>query len=104
MTYVSNIPSQGKIEGKFYPLRMEEHLRACKELTPAQRDVLYYIKTLAPSAEDRLNTSIKKIAAQLGLSRATVSRALKALKRLGWIEMERKTGIEFSIDQQFTNI
>jgi hypothetical protein len=72
-----------KIQGKFYPLQHEEWLRACRELTPAQRDVLYYIRTIDPYNQG-VDINCAEIACQLSGSerivhRQTVSRALKEL-------------------------
>ena len=86
--YNINNSSQSKIEGKFYALKNEEHLRACRELTSTQRDIFYYLKSLDPYGDRPLNISIVSIAKQLRLSRFTVSRALKALDSLGWLELE----------------
>jgi len=87
-SYINNNSSGSKIEGKFYPLQTEEHLRAYRELTSTQRDLLYYLKTLDPYGDKPLNISIKGIAAQLDITRFTVSRALKALDAGGWIDLE----------------
>ena len=81
-----------KIQGKFYPLQHDEWLRACRELTPAQRDVLYFVRTLDPYG-DGLDISIAEIARQLStdkrtVHRSTVSRALKELDANGFIDME----------------
>jgi hypothetical protein len=81
-----------KIQGKFYPLQHDEWLRACRELTPAQRDVLYFVRTLDPYG-DGLEISIAEIARQLStdkrtVHRSTVSRALKELDAKGFIDME----------------
>jgi len=81
-----------KIQGKFYPLQHDEWLRACRELTPAQRDVLYFVRTLDPYG-DSLDISIAEIARQLStdkrtVHRSTVSRALKELDANGFIDME----------------
>jgi predicted transcriptional regulator len=81
-----------KIQGKFYPLQHDEWLRACRELTPAQRDVLYFVRTLDPYGEG-LDISIAEIARQLStdkrtVHRSTVSRALKELDANGFIDME----------------
>lgn len=86
--YNNNDFSQSKIEGKFYALKNEDHLRACRELTPAQRDIFYHLKSLDPYGDRFLNITIIGIARLLKLSRATVSRALKALDNLGWLELE----------------
>jgi hypothetical protein len=84
--------TQTKIQGKFYPLQHDEWLRACHELTPAQKDVLYFIRTLDPYGEG-LELSIAEIARQLStddktVHRSTVSRALKELDAKAFIDME----------------
>lgn len=95
--YNNNKASESKIEDKFYPLQTEEHLRACRELTPAQRDIYYYLMTLDPD-RDGMAINSKEIAEQLGLSRHTVYKALKVLNQLGWIELEKITpGLRISI-------
>lgn len=76
-----------KIQGKFYPLQHEEWLRACRELTPAQKSVLYYIRTLDPSGEHPFPEATE-IAKALRLDRATVSRALKVLGQKGYIDWQ----------------
>ncbi|OUL23989.1 hypothetical protein BV378_20385 [Nostoc sp. RF31YmG] len=84
--------STTKIQGKFYPLQHEEWLRACRELTPAQRDVLYYLRTLDPYSTG-LEISPARIAKDLSseekpVHRSTVGRALKVLDDKGFIDME----------------
>lgn len=84
--------TNSKIQGKFYPLQHEEWLRACQELTPAQKDVLYFIRTLDPYGEG-VELSVSGIARQLStqdkeVHRSTVSRALKALDEKGFIDLE----------------
>lgn len=86
--YNNNNSSQNKIEGKFYALKNEEHLKACRELTSTQRDIFYYLKSLDPYGDRPLDIRIIDIAKQLGLSRFTISRALKVLDNLGWLELE----------------
>ncbi|MDZ8226926.1 MAG: MarR family transcriptional regulator, partial [Nostoc sp. ChiVER01] len=81
-----------KIQGKFYPLQHEEWLRACRELTPAQRDVLYYLRTLDPYSTG-MEVSPSRIAKDLSTAekpvhRSTVGRALKALDEKGFVDME----------------
>jgi hypothetical protein len=81
-----------KIQGKFYPLQHEEWLRACRELTPAQKDVLYYIRTIEPYNKG-IDLNAAEVARQLSgpggkVHRQTVSRALKELDRKGFIDME----------------
>lgn len=81
-----------KIEGKFYPLQHDEWVRACQELTPSQRDVLYFIRTLDPY-NNGLDINTAEIAKQLStetkkVHRQTVSRALKELDSRGFIDLE----------------
>lgn len=77
---------------KFYPLDRAEWLRACHELTPSERDVLYFIRTSDPYSNGiRVNSAA--IARQLSspqhkVHRQTVSRALKSLVDKGFIEIE----------------
>ena len=73
-----------KIQGKFYPLQHEEWLRACKELTSAELDVLYYLKTINPSYE-KITISYSVIASDLKKNKITVSRAIKTLKEKNWL-------------------
>nr|MDZ8061320.1 helix-turn-helix domain-containing protein [Nostoc sp. EkiNYC01] len=72
-----------KIQGKFYALQHEEWLKACQELTPVQRDVLYYIRTLDPYNQ-RIDINVDEVARHLSaperiVHRQTVSRAIKEL-------------------------
>jgi Fe2+ or Zn2+ uptake regulation protein len=81
-----------QIEGKFYPLQHDEWVRACQELTPSQRDVLYFIRTLDPYGNG-LKITAAEIARQLSTGRKTVhrqtiSRALKELDAKGFIDIE----------------
>ena len=87
MTYV-NVPPQGKIEGKFYPLQIEEHMRACRKLTKAQLAIFYYFKAVDPFGGKWVDVKIVELAKQLGLSRITISRALKFLDNLGWLKLK----------------
>lgn len=80
------------IAGKFYPLQHEEWRRACKELTPAARDVLYFVRTLDPYS-DGVEVSAAEIAKQLStdtrtVHRSTISRAFKELDTKGFIDLE----------------
>lgn len=92
MTFYNNYNfPEIKTENKFYALYTEEHLRACKELTPAQRDIYYYLVTLDPDG-GWLGLNLDDIAKPLGLSKRTVSGALKVLDQLGWIDFKKVTG------------
>lgn len=84
--------TQTKIQGKFYPLQHQEWLRACRELTPSQRDVLYYIRTIDPYNQG-VDINAAEVARQLSglggkVHRQTVSRALKDLDSKGFIDIE----------------
>ena len=72
----------------YYQLTSEEWLRACKELKPSEKDVLYYLRTLDPFGEKDLDIGVREMARALGMSPSTVSRALKELDRKEWIDME----------------
>jgi DNA-binding MarR family transcriptional regulator len=91
--------TQSKIEGKFYPLQHEEWLRACRELTPAELKCLYYIRTSDPYSNG-VRLTAAAIARDLScegqppISRQTISRAIKRLDQLGYIEMEP---LEFNV-------
>ncbi len=83
------IPNNSKVQGKFYPLQHEEWLRACRELTPAQKDVLYYIRTTDPDNHG-IEINCAQIARLLSGSmrivhRQTVSRALRELVDQGYL-------------------
>lgn len=84
------IQTNSKIQGKFYPLQHEEWLRACRELTKAELDVLYYIRTI-----DSHNSGVRIDAAHIAeqfsspkrqVHRQTISRALDSLALKGWID------------------
>lgn len=81
-----------KVPGKFYPLQHSEWLKACHELTPAQRDVLYYLRTLDPYGNG-LEINCAEIARELSsdrkqIHRQTVSRAVKELDKRGFINAD----------------
>ena len=71
-----------------YRLTNEEWLKAVRELKPRERDILYYLRTLDPFGDRELDLSTRQVAKQLGCSASTVSDALKALGKKGWIELE----------------
>ena len=72
----------------YYRLTSEEWLRACRELKPSEKDVLYYLRTLDPFGERDLDIGVRQMARDLGMNPGTVSRALKTLDSKGWIDME----------------
>lgn len=75
------------MSSKFYPLTHDEWLKALKELSPSEKDVLYFIRTLDPySKGTKINASA--IALEIGVNRSTVSRALKTLADKDYIDLE----------------
>jgi hypothetical protein len=87
---MTNNTSENKSYGGslHYRLTADEWLRASKELKPAERTVLYYLRTLDPFGDRDLNLKIVDIAAECDLNKGTVSRAIKALDRKEWIDAE----------------
>ncbi|WP_052051090.1 MarR family transcriptional regulator [Leptolyngbya sp. KIOST-1] len=71
-----------------YRLTLEEWLRACCELKPSEKNVLYYLRTLDPFGERDLDIGVREMARELRMNPSTVSRALKELDRKEWIDME----------------
>ncbi len=101
--YNKSNSSESKIESKFYALQTKEYIRACLKLTEAQLNIFYYLKTLDPDG-DGVDINIKELATKLGLSRQTVSKTLKVLGQLGWLELEKITvSHTISINPQVKN-
>ena len=71
-----------------YRLTSEEWLRACRELKPSEKDVLYYLRTLDPFGDRAIEIKVREMSRGLGVSPSTVSRALKSLDAKGWIDLE----------------
>lgn len=71
-----------------YRLTSEEWIRACRELKPSEKDILYYLRTLDPFGDKTLDIKVRAIARDINVNPSTVSRALKALDAKGWIELE----------------
>ncbi|MDB9529953.1 MarR family transcriptional regulator [Oscillatoria sp. CS-180] len=71
-----------------YRLTSEEWIRACRELRPSEKDILYYLRTLDPFGDNPIDIKVREMARELNVSPSTVSRALKALDAKGWIDLE----------------
>ncbi|NJN11538.1 MAG: MarR family transcriptional regulator [Richelia sp. RM1_1_1] len=96
-----------KIQGKFYPLQHEEWLRDCRELTSAELQVLYYIRTLDP-VNNGIEINAAEIARQLSspqrqVRRQTVSRALKELVAKKYLP-QKYSFISASADETFEEV
>jgi hypothetical protein len=78
-------------DAKYYRLTNEEWLRVVHDLKPAERDVLYYIRTLDPFGTLELELGVREMADTLGCNPGTVSRALKVLDQKGYIELDLVT-------------
>lgn len=70
----------------FYKLTHEEWIRS-QQLKPAERDLLFYLKTKDPFC-DGIEITVTQIAEDLGRNKSTISRALKILTEQGWIDLE----------------
>jgi uncharacterized membrane protein len=88
---MSQMTVERKPSEKYYRLTNEEWLRVVKDLKPAERDVLYYIRTLDPFGTQELELGVREMADTLGCNPGTVSRALKVLDQKGYIELDLVT-------------
>lgn len=80
-------PPQTQTPELYYPLTCREWLQAVRCLKPAERDVLYYLRTMDPFGKG-MDIGVREMAGLLGHSPGTVSKALKALDREGFIDLE----------------
>lgn len=75
----------------YYQLTAEELLKVRKELKPAERDILLYLRCLNPFGDRTLDLGVRDLAATLDMVPSTVSRALRVLVEKGWIVLEMLT-------------
>jgi hypothetical protein len=68
----------------YYPLTHQEWLRAI-ELSPAQKDIYLYLKTLNPFPGREIKISVDRLVADLKMHRDTILRHLRKLKEKGWL-------------------
>ena len=68
-----------------YRLTTTELLSIISDLTPSQKDVLLFLRTINPFGDRALDFNASDIARELGVHRSTVSRALKVLVDKGYI-------------------
>ena len=71
----------------FYKLTHEEW-RQMMKLRPAESKVLLYLRTLHPFGDRSISLGVRGIARDTELAPGTVSKALKELDRLGWVDLE----------------
>ena len=71
-----------------YRLTSDEWIRAVRELTESQKDLLYYLRTLNPFGDRHLNLGVRELAEILDYNPSTISRALHALAEKGYIALE----------------
>jgi hypothetical protein len=62
-----------------YRLTNEEWVQAVRTLKPAEKDVLYYLRTLDPFGDRYMEFGVREIARILDYDPGTISRALKSL-------------------------
>jgi biotin operon repressor len=89
-----------KIQGKFYPLKHEEWVKAFKELTDSEKGVLYYLRSLDPY-NNGLKVRASKIASDLEISRQAVYKAFDVLEEKGYISRE---DVEYTLKIQSLGI
>lgn len=69
----------------YYPLTCSEWLDAVRRLKPAERDVLYYLRTIDPFGKG-MDIGVRELAGVLGYNPGTVSKALKVLHDKEYID------------------
>jgi hypothetical protein len=79
---------------KFYQLEHAAFLEMRSQLTPAEKDILLYLRTLDPFGDRNLNIGIRETARTLALNPSTVSRAIRVLNAKGYIAVEN---LSFSV-------
>ncbi|MDX2242370.1 MAG: helix-turn-helix domain-containing protein [Leptolyngbyaceae cyanobacterium bins.302] len=71
-----------------YRLTCEEWLAVSQSLKMAELRVLYYLRTLDPFGDRPLDLKVVDIATATGLTKGTVSKALRTLDCQGYIDLE----------------
>ncbi|MCY7278877.1 MAG: hypothetical protein LH702_35360 [Phormidesmis sp. CAN_BIN44] len=81
--------SVAKKTTSFYRLTNEEWLKTTAALKNAEVVLLYYIRTLDPLDELKLNLSVTGLAKALRFTPSTISRALRTLDSRGYVDAQR---------------
>jgi DNA-binding Lrp family transcriptional regulator len=71
-----------------YPLTNEEWLHTIQELKPTEIVVLYYLRTITPFGDRPQKLGVRELAKTLKIAPSTVSKALKRLDQLEYIDLE----------------
>jgi hypothetical protein len=79
---------QAAVKPVYYPLTNEEWLKITQELKPAEIVVLYHLRTVTPFGDRPTSVGVRDLAKILKINPGTVSRALKRLDHLGYIDLE----------------
>jgi hypothetical protein len=79
---------QAAVKPVYYPLTNEEWLKITQELKPAEIVVLYHLRTVTPFGDRPTPVGVRDLAKTLKMNPGTVSRALKRLDHLGYIDLE----------------
>lgn len=81
----------GSPKNLHYRLTCEEWLCLSQKLKFAELRILLYLRTLDPFGDRPLNLKVIDIAETTGLQKGTVSKALRSLSDLGYIDLEMVT-------------
>jgi hypothetical protein len=79
---------QAAVKPVYYPLTNDEWLKITQELKPAEIVVLYHLRTVTPFGDRPTPIGVRELAKTLKINPGTVSRALKRLDHLGYIDLE----------------
>lgn len=79
---------QAAVKPVYYPLTNDEWLKITQELKPAEIVVLYHLRTVTPFGDRPTPVGVRDLAKTLKMNPGTVSRALKRLDHLGYIDLE----------------
>jgi hypothetical protein len=87
-TSIMTHAEQAAVKPVYYPLTNEEWLKITQELKPAEIVVLYHLRTVTPFGDRPTPVGVRDLAKTLKMNPGTVSRALKRLDHLGYIDLE----------------
>lgn len=85
---------------RHYRLTTEEWLRVSKQLRAAELRVLYYLRTLDPFGDRKLDIGVRNVATLLNCQPGTVSRAIKVLHQKGYIDANQYFTLQEQTSQE----